>query len=129
MIRRAASARAEARPDRYISRLYLHAKLSFLSLLGLFYISTFIDRSDKVFKNQASVATIGQLLIWMTPQFVYYVIPIAALLSVLVTYGMLSRTSELTVMKACGSACIDRRCRSSSCRCASAPSCSCSSSA
>ncbi|HEV3486016.1 MAG TPA: LptF/LptG family permease, partial [Vicinamibacterales bacterium] len=34
--------------------------------------------------------------------FVYYVIPIAALLSVLVTFGLLSRTSELTVMKACG---------------------------
>jgi LPS export ABC transporter permease LptG/LPS export ABC transporter permease LptF len=89
--------------DRYISRMYLRvAGLSFLSLLGLFYISTFIDRSDKVFKNQASVGMIGQLLVWYTPQFVYYVIPIAALVSVLVTYGMLSRTSELTVMKACG---------------------------
>ncbi len=32
----------------------------------------------------------------------YFVIPIAALLSVLVTFGLLSRTSELTVMKACG---------------------------
>jgi LPS export ABC transporter permease LptG/LPS export ABC transporter permease LptF len=89
--------------DRYISRMYLRvAGLSFLALLGLFYISTFIDRSDKVFKGQASAATIGQLLIWLTPQFVYYVIPIAALLSVLVTYGLLARTSELTVMKACG---------------------------
>jgi LPS export ABC transporter permease LptG/LPS export ABC transporter permease LptF len=89
--------------DRYISRLYLRvAGLSFFALLGLFYISTFIDRSDKVFKGQASAATIGQLLVWLTPQFVYYVIPIAALLSVLVTYGLLSRTSELTVMKACG---------------------------
>ena len=38
----------------------------------------------------------------MTPQFVYYVIPIAALLSVLVTFGVLSQSSELTVMKACG---------------------------
>ncbi len=38
----------------------------------------------------------------MTPQFVYFVIPIAALLSVLVTFGALSRSSELTVMKACG---------------------------
>jgi LPS export ABC transporter permease LptG/LPS export ABC transporter permease LptF len=89
--------------DRYISRMYLRvAGLSFLALLGLFYISTFIDRSDKVFKGQASAAAIGQLLIWLTPQFVYYVIPIAALLSVLVTYGMLARSSELTVMKACG---------------------------
>ena len=43
-----------------------------------------------------------QLLVYRTPQFVYFVIPIAALLSVLVTFGLLSRTSELTVMKACG---------------------------
>jgi LPS export ABC transporter permease LptG/LPS export ABC transporter permease LptF len=89
--------------DRYISRLYLRvAGLSFLSLLGLFYISTFIDRSDKIFKDKATPADVGQLLIWLTPQFVYYIIPIAALLSVLVTYGILSRTTELTVMKACG---------------------------
>jgi LPS export ABC transporter permease LptG/LPS export ABC transporter permease LptF len=89
--------------DRYISRLYLRvAGLSFLALLGLFYISTFIDRSDKMFKGQASAAMIGQLLVLLTPQFVYYVIPIAALLSALVTYGLLTRSSELTVMKACG---------------------------
>jgi LPS export ABC transporter permease LptG/LPS export ABC transporter permease LptF len=89
--------------DRYISRLYVRvAGLSFLALLGLFYISTFIDRSDKVFKGQATTAMIGQLLVLMTPQFIYYVIPIAALLSALVTYGLLARSSELTVMKACG---------------------------
>jgi len=89
--------------DRYISRLYLRtAGLSFLALLGLFYISTFLDRSDKLFKGQATVAEVGTLLVYLTPQFVYFVIPIAALLSVLVTFGLLSRTSELTVMKACG---------------------------
>jgi LPS export ABC transporter permease LptG/LPS export ABC transporter permease LptF len=89
--------------DRYISRLYVRvAGLSFMALLGLFYISTFIDRSDKVFKGQATTAMIGQLLVLLTPQFIYYVIPIAALLSALVTYGLLARSSELTVMKACG---------------------------
>ena len=41
--------------DRYISRMYLRvAGLSFLALLGLFYISTFIDKSDKIFKGQAT---------------------------------------------------------------------------
>jgi LPS export ABC transporter permease LptG len=89
--------------DRYISRLYIRvAGLSFLALLGLFYISTFIDKSDKVFKGQATTAMVGQLLVLMTPQFIYYVIPITALLSALVTYGLLARSSELTVMKACG---------------------------
>jgi LPS export ABC transporter permease LptG len=89
--------------DRYISRMYMKiVGLSFLALLGLFYISTFIDRSDKIFKGQATVADVGALLVYLTPQFIYFVIPIAALLSVLVTFGLLSRNSELTVMKACG---------------------------
>ena len=89
--------------DRYITRIYVRiAGLSFLALLGLFYISTFLDKSERIFKGQATVAEVLTLLVFMTPRFVYYVIPIAALLSVLVTYGLLSRNSELTVMKACG---------------------------
>ena len=89
--------------DRYISRIYLRiAGLSFLGLLGIFYIATFIDKSDKMFKGQAGVGSVMTLLVYMTPQFVYFIIPIAALLSVLVTFGLLSRSSELTVMKACG---------------------------
>jgi lipopolysaccharide export system permease protein len=89
--------------DRYVTRTYLRiVGLSFMALLGLFYISTFIDRSDKIFKGQATTSTVMTLLVYLTPQFVYFVIPIAALLSVLVTFGLLSRSSELTVMKACG---------------------------
>ena len=89
--------------DRYIARLYVRvAGLSFLALLGLFYIATFIDRADKMFKGQASTRMMLELLAYRTPQFVYYVIPLAALLSSLVTFGLLARTSELTVMKACG---------------------------
>ena len=89
--------------DRYVARMYLRtAALAFVGLLGIFYISTFIDKSEKLFKGQASGAMIVQLLAFMTPQFVYFVIPLATLLSVLVTFGLLSRTSELSVMKACG---------------------------
>jgi LPS export ABC transporter permease LptG/LPS export ABC transporter permease LptF len=89
--------------DRYISRMYVKVVgLCFVALLGLFYISTFLDKADKIFKDETSLAEVGRLLLYMTPQFVYYVIPISALLSVLVTFGLLSRNSELTVMKACG---------------------------
>lgn len=89
--------------DQYISRLYMRVvALSFMALLGLFYIATFLDKTDKLFKGEASTGAVATLLVYMTPQFVYYVIPIGALLSVLVTFGVLSKTSELTVMKACG---------------------------
>ena len=89
--------------DRYVSALYIRmTALSFVGLLGLFYISAFVDRAEKIFKGQATTGRVGEFLIYSTPQFVYFIIPIAVLLSVLVTFGMLSRTNELTVMKACG---------------------------
>jgi LPS export ABC transporter permease LptG/LPS export ABC transporter permease LptF len=89
--------------DRYISAMYLRtAAISFAALLGIFYISTFIDKTDKLFKGQATGGMVVRLLGFMTPQFIYYVIPLAALVSVLVTFGLLSRSSELSVMKACG---------------------------
>lgn len=89
--------------DAYIARLYIRVVgISFLALLGLFYIATVIDRAERLFKGQATVEMLFQLLFYNTPQFVYYIIPIAALLSVLVTFGLLARTNELTVMKACG---------------------------
>ena len=37
-----------------------------------------------------------------TPQFVYYIIPMAALVATLVTIGLLTKNSELIVMRACG---------------------------
>ena len=89
--------------DQYVSRLYLRVVgIAFVALLGLFYISTFIDASDKLFKGSVGTGVVMQLLVFRTPQFVYFVIPIAALLATLATFGMLSRTSELTVIKACG---------------------------
>ena len=89
--------------DRYVSRLYIRVVgLSFLGLMGLFYIATLLDKLEKVFKGDAPGSLLASFLVYSTPQFIYWVIPLAALLSVLVTFGALARSSELTVMKACG---------------------------
>ena len=89
--------------DRYVSRIYLRiVALSFSALLGLFYISTLIDKSEKVFKGDATGGQLLKFLAYSTPEYVYYDIPLAVLLGTLVTFGMLSRNSELTVAKACG---------------------------
>jgi LPS export ABC transporter permease LptG len=73
-----------------------------LGLLALFYISTFIDRSDKVFKGAATWSMMGVYLGYLLPQYVYYVLPMSVLLASLVTIGVLTKNSELIVMKACG---------------------------
>jgi LPS export ABC transporter permease LptG/LPS export ABC transporter permease LptF len=89
--------------DGYVARLYLRvAGLAFLGMMGIFYIATFIDLSDKLFKKQATGGMLLTYFWYATPQFVYYVVPLSVLLGALITIGLLTRTSELTVMKACG---------------------------
>ena len=89
--------------DRYVGRQYLKIMmLSFVGLLGIFYIATFVDLADKLFKGEASALLVFEYFWYATPQFVSYVLPISALVATLVTVGMLTKSSELTVMKACG---------------------------
>jgi LPS export ABC transporter permease LptG/LPS export ABC transporter permease LptF len=89
--------------DAYVSRRYLRLmSLSFLGLLTLFYVGTAVDFSDKLLKGQASGRMLAEYLLYSTPQFIVYVLPMATLVSVLATIGGLARSSELTVMRACG---------------------------
>ncbi len=89
--------------DRYVGRQYLKiVTLSFGGLLGIFYISTFVDLSDKLFKGETTLTAILEYFWYATPQFVYFVLPISALVATLVTVGLLTKSSELIVMKACG---------------------------
>ncbi len=89
--------------DWYVAGLYLRVLLlAFVGLLGIFYVSTFIDLSDKLFKGQTTGLTLLTYFWYASPQFMYFVLPIAALVAALVTIGLLTKTSELTVMKACG---------------------------
>jgi len=89
--------------DLYVARQYLRIlAMTTVGMLGLFYISTFIDMSDKVFKGQASLGMVAEFMFWSTPQFLAYVIALAVLMSALVTVGLLTKNSELIVMRACG---------------------------
>ena len=89
--------------DWYVVRMYLRwVSMAVVGLLGVFYISTFIDLADKLFKGETNLAQLLEYFWYATPQFAYYVLPISALMATLVTIGALTRSSELTVMKACG---------------------------
>ena len=89
--------------DWYVARLYLRwVMVACVGLLGIFYISTFIDLSDKLFKGETTALTLIEYFWYATPQFTYYVLPISALVATLITVGLLTKTSEITVMKACG---------------------------
>jgi LPS export ABC transporter permease LptG len=89
--------------DLYVARTYLRIlAMSIVAIMGLFYISTFIDMSDKLFKGQVTLGMLLTYLWWETPQYLYWIIAIAVLLSSIVTIGLLTKNSELIVMRACG---------------------------
>jgi LPS export ABC transporter permease LptG len=89
--------------DGYITRAYLqYVLLSGASLLGIFYIASFLDVSDKLFKGMVTTMTIAEYFRYSTPQWFYYVLPLSVLLGTLVTIAVLTKNSELIVMKACG---------------------------
>lgn len=89
--------------DGYLTRQYVRVMaLAFVAMMGIFYISTFIDLSDELFKGKTTLAMLLRFLYYSTPQFAYYCLPISVLLGTLVTIGLLTRNSELIVMRACG---------------------------
>jgi LPS export ABC transporter permease LptG len=89
--------------DAYVGKAYLRVLvLAFAGMLGIFYIGSFIDWSDNLFKGQATSAQLAQYMWYSTPQFIYYVLPLSALVGTLVTIGLLTKSSELIVMRACG---------------------------
>ena len=89
--------------DVYVSRQYFSVfATAFVALVGIFYISTFIDLADKLFGGRATPRMLLSYFYFATPQYIYYIIPMAALVSTLVTIGLLTKNSELIVMRACG---------------------------
>lgn len=89
--------------DLYVTREYLRIfVLGLGGLLTIFYISTFIDLADKLFRGTATTEMLLRYFVFQTPQFVYYVIPMAVLVATLVTIGVMTKNHELLVMRACG---------------------------
>jgi len=89
--------------DGYVTMAYLrYVILSVVTLLSLFYIASFLDLSDKLFKGTTTWVTLAQYFRYSTPEWLYYVLPLAVLLGTLVTVAVLTKNSELIVMKACG---------------------------
>jgi LPS export ABC transporter permease LptG/LPS export ABC transporter permease LptF len=89
--------------DDYVMREYAtNFALVLFSFSTLFLIFTFFELLGAIFRNRTPLVTVGEYLINLIPYILYNVTPLCALVAVLVTFGALSRTSELTAMKSSG---------------------------
>jgi LPS export ABC transporter permease LptG/LPS export ABC transporter permease LptF len=89
--------------DDYVMREYA---TNFAIVLGsfstLFLIFTFFELIGPIFKNRTPLIVVGEYLVTLIPYILYNITPLCALVAVLVTFGTLNRTSELTAMKSSG---------------------------
>jgi LPS export ABC transporter permease LptF/LPS export ABC transporter permease LptG len=89
--------------DMYVARRYGRVfGLGVVALLGLFYISKFLDIADKLFRGAATFPMILRYFYFETPQYIYWIVPMSVLLATLVTVALMTKNSELVVIKACG---------------------------
>ena len=89
--------------DDYVLREFLTTfVLVLVSLVMLFLLFTFFELLGDIIRNRTPLVTVGEYLINLTPSMIYIITPLAVLVAVLVTFGVLTRTSELTAMKATG---------------------------
>lgn len=89
--------------DDYVMREYAANFATILAgFLALSIIFTFFELLGDIFRNHISFLTIGDYLLNLIPFMLYNVTPLCALVAVLVTFGALSRSSEITAMKATG---------------------------
>jgi LPS export ABC transporter permease LptG/LPS export ABC transporter permease LptF len=89
--------------DDYIMREYAtNLALVLFSFSTLFLIFTFFELIGDIIRNRTPLVTVGDYLLNLIPFILYQVTPLCALVAVLVTFGALSKSSEITAMKATG---------------------------
>lgn len=107
--RTAASSRQRSRKrfplilDDYVVRNFLgYFALISASFMVLVLIFNFFELLTDIVRNRIPLVTVGEYLLNVTPSWLYLFTPLCVLLAVLVTFGLMEKSNEITAMKATG---------------------------
>jgi len=89
--------------DDYVLRDFaLYLTMIVAAFLMLLLVFTLFELLGDIMRNQVSPLTVGEYLLNVVPYFLYNTTPLSMLLAVLVTFGLLQRSNEITAIKATG---------------------------
>lgn len=89
--------------DEYVLKQFLSVfALVLITFVMLMLLFTFFELLGAIIRNHASLLLVGDYLVNLTPSMVYTITPLSVLIAVLVVFGMLNRSSELTAIKSAG---------------------------
>ena len=89
--------------DRYIVRTYIGKYALVLSAFwSIFVLVDFMDLFDDIQQNKVKGVVVFHYYIFNSASIVHLLTPIAVLVAVLITFGVMARHNEITAMKAAG---------------------------
>jgi LPS export ABC transporter permease LptG/LPS export ABC transporter permease LptF len=89
--------------DEYVIRQFLNTFFLVLSgFVMLMLVFTSFELVGDIIRNHTPLTVVGAYLVNLTPSMLYTIAPLAVLIAVLVTFGVLNRNSEIIAMKATG---------------------------
>ncbi len=89
--------------DVYILQSFLYPFVIFLlGFIVLFHAFTFFELLDDIGKHHISWIVVAKYLLFLTPRWIYLVTPLSALVAMLVSFGRLTRSNEITAMRSSG---------------------------
>ncbi|HET9836788.1 MAG TPA: LptF/LptG family permease, partial [Candidatus Angelobacter sp.] len=89
--------------DDYVLRSFLgYLALIISSMLVLFLVFTYFELLSDIVRKKIPFLTQAEYLLNFVPSVLYQITPLAVLLTVLVMFGIMQKTNEITAMKATG---------------------------
>ncbi|HLW52393.1 MAG TPA: LptF/LptG family permease [Candidatus Angelobacter sp.] len=90
--------------DDYVMRRFISLLLLILfSFLAVSLVFSFFELLNDIVRNKVAPLTVGDYLLNQVPSLLYQVVaPMSVLLAVLVTFGLMQKSNEITAMKASG---------------------------
>ncbi len=89
--------------DDYVLRdFFVHLGMILSSFLVLVIVFTLFELLGDILRNQIPPTVVAEYLLNVTPYLLYNVAPLVMLLAVLVTFGLMQRSNEITAIKATG---------------------------
>jgi LPS export ABC transporter permease LptG/LPS export ABC transporter permease LptF len=88
--------------DLILRDFMLYLGMILLSFLVLMQVFTFFELLRDIVRNRVSLVLVGEYLVNLIPFLLYNMLPLSVLLAVLVTFGVMQKSNEITAMKATG---------------------------
>jgi LPS export ABC transporter permease LptG/LPS export ABC transporter permease LptF len=89
--------------DSYILRSFVfYCCLMLSSFVLMTEVFTFFELLSDILRNNIAGSKVASYLFFLAPKLIYDTLPVSVMVAVLVTFGILAKSNEITAFKACG---------------------------